>query len=509
MIPKNIFQTFHHSNFNPAFQNIVDEFKNDNPSFNYQFFTNEECSEFIKTNFSGKIYNAYTRIKPGALKADLWRYCILYEFGGFYIDIDMVSLNGLDRFISKDIDFVSPIDLNLGDLEYHNIFNAFIGCIPKHPIMKNAIDIIINYVEEEVLPYNIMNFTGPGCLGISVNKYLGRKEKESMVKFEGKHDKTLLIKFEPNTEYVRDLDGTKILQNKNNNPYLKHLYESELNKIDQYLDWGSNGYEDVPFPRIVEVDSLQPSKEITTLLSYHNNKSAKFHLYKHCGISDCIRRGFRWEEHQHEVIDKYLNNKSIAVEVGSHIGTITTKLSMVTKKVYAFEPMKPSYDMLNKNLKLNGCNNVKTYQTGIGDKTTIKKIKWISNGNAGGTGLEGGYLTKDSNIDKDIIVDVTTLDSMKFKKVDYLKIDAEGYEELVIKGGEKLIKKDKPLIVMECFNKSTFNSHIKDAKIATNKEIEERFKFLMKLGYIYEHLFFEDFLFIPPHLDRLKLNIER
>ena len=46
-------------------------------------------------------------------------------------------------------------------------------------------------------------------------------------------------------------------------------------------------------------------------------------------------------------------------------------------------------------------------------------------------------------------------------------------------------------------------------KIATNKEIEERFKFLMKLGYIYEHLFFEDFLFIPPHLDRLKLNIER
>ena len=510
MIPKKIFQTFYHKEFHPDFQKIVDEIKIDNPDFKYQIFDDKECDEFMKINYPGKIYDAYSRIKPGALKADLWRYCILYKFGGFYMDIDMISLKGLDRFVKNDIDFVSPIDLNLGDLEYHNIFNAFIGCIPNHPILKNSIDIILDWVEKEELPpENLMNFAGPGCLGIAINTYLGRKEKESMVGFEGKYRDILLIKFEKHTQYIRDLNGEKILQNKDNNPYLKRLYEREIKNINNYLNWGANGFKEVSFSRIVKVDSFQPSKEITTLFSYHNNKPAKFKLYKHCGISDCIRRGFRWEEHQHEVIDKYINNNSVAVDVGAHIGTITVKLSMAAKEVHAFEPMDTSFNMLNNNLQLNNCNNVKTYKKGVGDKISEKKVKWISDGNVGGTGLEGGFLTKDSNVNDNITVDVITLDSMNFKHIDYLKIDTEGYEELVIKGGKNTIKKDKPLIVMECFKESTFNSHIRDGDIATNEEINNRFKFLMELGYIYEHLFFEDFLFIPPHLNRLKLNIER
>ena len=141
---------------------------------------------------------------------------------------------------------------------------------------------------------------------------------------------------------------------------------------------------------------------------------------------------------------------------------------------------------------------------------TLSDVAMISQ-NAGGIGLEGGYLTRESNLhpDDNITVDLITLDSMNFEHIDYLKVDAEGYEELVIEGGKNTIKRDKPLIVIECFKESTFNSHIKDGIRATDEEINKRFEFLMKLGYIYEHLFFEDFLFIPPHLDRLKLSIER
>ena len=89
---------------------------------------------------------------------------------------------------------------------------------------------------------------------------------------------------------------------------------------------------------------------------------------------------------------------------------------------------------------------------------------------------------------------------MQFDRVDYIKIDAEGYEELVIEGAKDTIIKNNPLIIMELFNKDTFNNHNLDAPRATNKEIKERFGFLIDLGYIYEHVYFEDFVFIPPKL---------
>ena len=45
------------------------------------------CREFIKNNFDLDILNAYDILKPGAFKADLWRCCILYIYGGIYLDI--------------------------------------------------------------------------------------------------------------------------------------------------------------------------------------------------------------------------------------------------------------------------------------------------------------------------------------------------------------------------------------------------------------------------------------
>jgi len=296
---------------------------------------------------------------------------------------------------------------------------------------------------------------------------------------------------------IDTITGTILVQNKNGNVDIKDAYDKECSRIDNFFDWGEFGTM-TRIGNLVSYDAFERSSGKTELANYHNGNPASFYLFKNCGISDCIRRGWRWEEHQHSIIDKYLNNKSIAVEIGSHIGTLTVKLSKVVSKVYAFEPMKATYNTLVDNLELNNCDNVIHHEKGCGDENKKVRVKWISDNNAGGTGLEGGYLTKDSNIDCDIIVDVVTLDSLKLEKIDYMKIDAEGYEELVIKGAKETIQACLPLIVMECFNEDTFNSHVFNAPRASNIEITDRFKFLLDLGYTYEHVAFEDFLFIPP-----------
>tara|TARA_B100001939_G_scaffold186040_1_gene160231 strand:- start:2195 stop:2983 length:789 start_codon:yes stop_codon:yes gene_type:complete len=253
MIPRKIFQTFEHGNFEPQFQYIVNDWKLENPDYEYHFYNAEDRQIFMKHYFSGKVYDAYTRIKPGAFKSDLWRYCVLYVHGGFYIDIDSICLGTLDMFVKKDTEFVAATDLNLGDLEYHNVANAFIGSTPGHPILKNCINHIIELVEKEELPAeNIMNFCGPGCLGMQINKFLGREEKASMVRNYGKYGKVELISFEHPTEFFRALDGRKIMQNKNSSPFLKDFYKIECDKVENYFDWGKFGFKDVPFDYIVE-----------------------------------------------------------------------------------------------------------------------------------------------------------------------------------------------------------------------------------------------------------------
>jgi FkbM family methyltransferase len=505
-IPKKIFQTFEHTNFNPEFQTIIDKWKEYNKEYEYIIHNAEDCREFIKKNFNKEVYDTYNKIKPGAFKADLWRYCILYEYGGYYADIDTLCEGNLDRLSLKGVEFISPIDLNNDGLGYHNIFNTFIGCVPKHPILKECIDSIVKLVKEERLPHNLMNFCGPGCLGMAVNKYLGRPLEESMVGFEGIHNNIKLIYFEKGTEYVKDLNGDIILQNKNGNRHIKRLYDQERTKISNHLDWGLYGYKNVKFERIIKTDPFTLDNKITKLKNYHNETSASFKLFKYCGISDCIRRGFRWEEHNHKVINNLLNENSIAVEVGAHIGTLTVKLSKTAKKVYAFEPIDKTYSILKENLEINKCKNVETYKLALGAKEGFTEVKWISDNNAGGTGLVGGFLSKDSNIDEKIKVKVVTLDSLELPKIDYIKIDAEGYEELVVEGAKKTIERSMPILVIECFNEPTFNNHIYDTPKATRQELQRRFKYLLDLGYKYQHLFFEDFIFLPPRLQDSKFG---
>ena len=242
-------------------------------------------------------------------------------------------------------------------------------------------------------------------------------------------------------------------------------------------------------------------KEIFELPNYYKDQTAKFQLYKNCIISDCIRRGYRWEEHHHDLAYKYLNSESIVVEIGSHIGTLTIILSKIAKKVYAFEPLKQSFDILNKNILLNNCENVISNQKGVGEKIGKTKIGFISEGNCGATILKGGSVDKYWDNKTDIDVDLVTLDSLKLDRLDYLKIDVEGYEENVIKGGLKTIKKFKPVIVMECMEDYNLGSMI------SAETLKIRYKNILDLGYTYKNILYEcnweqgekiwDILFLP------------
>lgn len=259
-IPKKIYQTWETSKINtPVLSCLLESVKNNNPDYEYNLFDSLESLDFIEKHFDKEVSEVYQRIIPGAFKADLWRYCVLYIEGGFYCDVDMICLNSFNLLLESDIDLVVPIDLNLNPREgKHNLMNAFIGITPKHPIMKYCIDIVVDNVVNETwfnsdrLP---LDFSGPGVLGRAVNRFLNRSDKESLVGLEGIFDnnriKIQFLKFTSDfeeesfihpdqcgKEFMKTVDNKYIFQNRNGNKFIKHFYENEIKKY-KTVSWVS------------------------------------------------------------------------------------------------------------------------------------------------------------------------------------------------------------------------------------------------------------------------------
>jgi mannosyltransferase OCH1-like enzyme len=239
-IPKKIYMTWETKDFDPEFERIINKWRENNPSYELIIFTKEERSDFIRNNFSQKVFDAYTRITPGAFKADLWRYCILYKYGGVYVDIDTLCIGKLDDIIKSNMDFVSVTDLNENPHDgKYNISNGFIAVKPEHPVLQDAINRIVDNVEKKLVPLRPLDFSGPGVFGKALNTYLGLPEESS---FYGKtgfvNNSTYLLKFEPFTEYVKDPEtGYVLFQNKNGNLEITHLYRRECAKIQDFVSW--------------------------------------------------------------------------------------------------------------------------------------------------------------------------------------------------------------------------------------------------------------------------------
>jgi len=143
IIPLHIYQTWLTKDLPHHMNNAVNSIKNNNPQFEHHLYDDNDCCEFIKNNYDSDVLNAYITLKPGAYKADLWRYCILYKYGGIYLDIKFVSINGFKLIhLTRKEHWVL-------DCDKHGVYNALIVCLPKNNILIKAIYAIVDNVKHK------------------------------------------------------------------------------------------------------------------------------------------------------------------------------------------------------------------------------------------------------------------------------------------------------------------------------------------------------------------------
>jgi len=225
---------------------------------------------------------------------------------------------------------------------------------------------------------------------------------------------------------------------------------------------------------------------IYEIKNYHNGHNYNFNLYDKCYISDIVREEKIYEDFLHRVFEQYTNLDSIVIEGGCHVGLHSVKLSKLCKQLYCFEPLDTSFELLTKNLKLNNCNNVKVFNQALSNKNYKTMFNWISSNNPGASGLDnnpmGNLLPKSENQKTECI----SIDSLKLSKLDFIKLDIEGYEPLAIQGAIETIKKYQPVIALECWS-----DHRGNASLENTKHIHQN---LIELGYSVEQISHSDYL---------------
>ena len=158
IIPLNIFQTWVSKKVPPLMAQSMLHIKKNNPRFNYFLFDDNDCREFIRTHFKPDVLDAYDRLIPGAYKADLWRYCILFIKGGIYLDIKYRPLNGF-KFINLTESEHFVYDTNGVD-----IYNALMVCLPGNQILFQSIRRIVENVKNKFYGNSFLEPTGPKLL---------------------------------------------------------------------------------------------------------------------------------------------------------------------------------------------------------------------------------------------------------------------------------------------------------------------------------------------------------
>ena len=148
------------------------------------------------------------------------------------------------------------------------------------------------------------------------------------------------------------------------------------------------------------------------------------------------------------------------IDVGANIGGFTVQVSQQIEekngKVFAFEPQRQIFQMLNGNVALNSIDNVFTIQAAIGIKNgsiVVPKINYYTPGSFGSVGLTAEYddVGQDLDFGNGETVPQFSIDSYfkDFENIDAIKVDVEGMEKDVIDGALEVIKKHRPLLYIE------------------------------------------------------------
>src|ERR1017187_1579172 len=211
-----------------------------------------------------------------------------------------------------------------------------------------------------------------------------------------------------------------------------------------------------------------------------------------------VKYGKSFEYRTLQLFSQILKPGNVVIDIGSNSGLYAifySKLVRESGKVYAFEPDQESYATLQENLKLNNCQNVSTYNLALSNRES--KIEMVSITHNDGRLKNGDSFKYIKEIEENDLESANTNTAVKLDDldefnalyaIDFVKIDVEGAELLVLQGCVNTIIKHRPVIIFELSGDWTKRFNYKPYQLLV---------FLNELGYEIEEYDFQQWIARP------------
>jgi FkbM family methyltransferase len=186
------------------------------------------------------------------------------------------------------------------------------------------------------------------------------------------------------------------------------------------------------------------------------NWSINYHRWLHPWQGDWELREVFTEEILTN-LSKIITKGSTVIDIGAQTGNMAVAYSLFADKVIAFEPNPATFEVLEKNSKLNP--NIIPYNYAISDEKGPLEFHYSDYGFCNGgfaTRTKHGIGVTGHRIPIDVyainLEDFLTENNIKINNVSLIKIDAEGHDKDILKTLTKIIDKHKPVIITEIYN---------------------------------------------------------
>lgn len=184
-ISRNIYQFW--DRFPPPAEitRLTTTWRHNHSGFGYFLYDDYAAADLIRRNFDKSVLEAFLVSKLPTMRADLFRYAVLFLYGGIYVDADNASLSSLESFVDLSSDLVvcrrTPRATGVRDCSplsrYFAIRSDFIAAKPGLAALENAIAQAAKNVRERKSnsPWQV---TGPGVLEEQTRRFYHERSKQ-------------------------------------------------------------------------------------------------------------------------------------------------------------------------------------------------------------------------------------------------------------------------------------------------------------------------------------------
>jgi len=150
------------------------------------YFTDYEmersvCEISLRLSDAGVVddaYDAFMSLRPMAFRADLWRYMILWDQGGVYLDVNLklrAPLTDWINFTSDDLVLVE-------DRKSRKYWNAMMAASPRDNRLEKVIHSVVRKIKQNYYGPDCLSITGPAALWQAL---LGQRKPRVEYKWTG------------------------------------------------------------------------------------------------------------------------------------------------------------------------------------------------------------------------------------------------------------------------------------------------------------------------------------